>query len=394
MSFLVSLVRRVGTLTVLAGLATVLVLSTVSSSQVAPAYQAAATSVGYTPVTGATFNRPVGTTAEQRAIFTVLDDTIDATPAGATIRIAVFSFSDKATADRLIAAHDRGVNVQLIFDDHQIYPQEARLRTALGAAPDATSFVVYCHHSCRGTGGNMHDKMFLFSQAGTASNVVNVGSDNITAHNAQDQWSDMYTVVGDAALYFTYAGVFDQMKYDKAMPSPYIRADVNGYQPQFYPYPGTSMATDPVYQALVPITCTGLPAGSGTAAGHTVVRISQHAWNGARGIYLANKVAELKGAGCNVKVIYGVGIGAVVKNILARANIPVSAGHHPGIRTHEKTLTVNGWYGDDQFAKIVWTGSHNWSDGALKRDEIIFRIEDPATYDAYNANFNDVWKNG
>jgi phosphatidylserine/phosphatidylglycerophosphate/cardiolipin synthase-like enzyme len=392
---LVSLTRRGVVLAAAAGLVMALV---VSSHPFTPAtggtYPAAHKVLDFTPVTGATFNRPIGTFQEQRAIFTVLNNTIDATPSGATIRFAVFSFSEKTTADRLIAAHARGVNVQMIFDDHHIFPQEARLRSSLGRNPNAQSFVVYCHHSCRGVTGVMHDKMFLFSQAGQASNIVNVGSDNITRHNAVDQWSDMYTIVGDPALYFTYSGVFEQMKYDRPMASPYIAADINGYQPQFYPYPGVQEATDPVYEALSQITCVGLPPGAGGPNGNTQIRISQHAWNGDRGIYLAREVAALKQAGCNIKVIYGIGFGAVVRNILTRAGIPLSYGTHRGVHTHEKYLLVNGWFGDNPDAKVVWTGSHNWSNGSLKRDEIILRIENADAYAQYFANFKDIWVNG
>ncbi len=394
MTFLVFLARRGLVIAIATVLVTALVWSATASSPLALRTTPASQKVlDFTPVAGATFNRPVGTPVQQRAIFTVVNHSIDAAPAGSTIRIAVFSFSEKATADKLIAAHSRGVNVQLIFDDHIVYAQEARLRSALGANPNRLSFTVLCHLSCRGTSGNMHDKLFLFSQAGRAQNVVMVGSDNLTGYNAERQWSDMYTVVDDAALYFTYAGVFDQMKYDRAVTRPYIRADVNGFEPQFYPAPGVTQTTDPVLGALDQITCTGVPAGAGSK-GRTTVRISHHAWNGTRGVYLARKVAALETAGCDVRVIYGVGMGAGVKRVLSRARVPLSAGTHKGIRTHEKYLLVNGWYGADPTSKIVWTGSHNWSDGALRRDDLIVRIESPTAYGQYLANFNDIWTNG
>jgi phosphatidylserine/phosphatidylglycerophosphate/cardiolipin synthase-like enzyme len=387
----VSMARRSAIVALAAGLVMALLMST-GPTQTEPSAKRLST---YTPVTGATFNRPVGTSWQQRAIFRHINKTIDSTPAGATIRFAVFSFAEYPTATKLIAAAQRGVNVQLIFDDHIIYKQEARLRRALGKNANAKSFVVYCHLSCRGTSGNMHDKMFLFSQAGSAQNIVMVGSDNITRHNAVDQWSDAYTVVGDAALYFTYAGVFDQMKYDRPQTTPYIRADINGYEPQFYPYPGTTEATDPVYEALEQIQCTGATLGvAGTDTGNTMVRLSQHAWNGSRGVYLSRKVASLEGEGCDVQIIYGVGIGARVRSILRGAGIPMSYGTHKGIHTHQKTMLVSGVYAGDPAAHIVWTGSHNWSNGALKRDEIIFKISDQAAYDQYYANWEDIWANG
>ena len=399
MTILVSTVRRSAVVALVAGLLLALFLAGGPSRTTT---RVAAQRLGtYTPVTGAIFNRPVGTVAQQRAIFTHVNNAIDSTPAGATIRIAVFSFAEKATADKLIAAYQRGVSVQLIFDDHTIYEQEARLRSTIGSNPDRRSFVVFCHKSCRGTSGNMHDKVFLFSKSGAADNVVMVGSNNMTRHNAVDQWSDIYTVAGDPALYFTYSGVFEQMKYDRAMPSPFIEADVNGYQPQFYPYPGTTQATDPLSQILSDVTCTGTTPTTDPATGQTTdtpvttsLRISQHAWNGDRGVYLARQVAGLEQAGCDVKVIYGVGMGTTVKAILKNAGVPMSYGRVKGVHTHQKTLLLSGIYGDDTAARIVWTGSHNWSDGALRRDEIIFKVEGQQTYDAYLANWNDIWKNG
>src|SRR5689334_14138817 len=115
----------------------------------------------FTPRTGATFNDPTGTKAQEYRILDLVNRTIDAVPRGGNIRIAVFSFTQKKTADALLRARARGVGVRIIFDDHKIYAQEARLRRALGSNPDAKSMVLYCHHACRGLSGDMHDKLFL-----------------------------------------------------------------------------------------------------------------------------------------------------------------------------------------------------------------------------------------
>ncbi|MGH3510364.1 MAG: phospholipase D-like domain-containing protein [Nocardioidaceae bacterium] len=399
MTFPFSAVRRSIAVALVAALAMAVLVTT--GERVAhrateqPGLSPAATAVlNYTPVTGAVFNRPTGTPGQQRAIFTALNKAINAAPSGSMIQFAVYSFSELPTADALLAAHRRGVNVQLIFDNHHIYPAEAKLRGALGKNTFAKSFVLYCHHSCRGTGGMMHDKLFLFSQSGRATNVVMLGSDNITRHNAIAQWSDMYTVVGDAALYFTYTGVFNQMRVDRPVAHPYITASVDGYTPQFYPNPGVTQATDPIAQILSGITCTGAPVGYGDDAGNTVIRISQHAWNGSRGVYLARMVAALATQGCNVEVIYGIGMGSQVLSILRSAGIPLSAGHHRGIRTHQKLLLVNGMY-DGQPSQSVWTGSQNWSNGALNRDDVMLQITGwNAAFGQYISNFNYMWAHG
>lgn len=360
----------------------------------------------YTPTTGATFNRPIGPKREQRAIFREMNRVIAATPPGATIRFAVFSFTLKSMADQLIEAHERGVNVQMIFNGHKAYKQERRLQRELGTNSRRRSFAMFCEKSCRGDRGQMHQKVFLFSEAGQAENIVMVGSNNITRNNAENQWSDVYTVVGDAALFFTYAGVFDQMKTDRPRPTPYISATVNGYGPQFYPDPDATQWTDPLYAEVSKISCTGAAEGYGTLSdvdidGNgllddrvTTVRLSQHAWNGDRGVYLARKVAELKRSGCDVKLIYGTGLGAVVRNVLTRAEIPMSGGTVKHKRTHQKLLFVSGVYDGDPASARVWTGSHNWSDRALRRDDTVLQIPGLDAFNEYNANFEDIWFNG
>jgi len=42
----------------------------------------------------------------------------------------------------------------------------------------------------------------------------------------------------------------------------------------------------------------------------------------------------------------------------------------------------------------VWTGSHNWSDKALKRDDVLMRIDSAEAVAQYDANFEDMWTNG
>lgn len=374
------------------------------SSGAATAVQPAARKVGsYTPVTGAIFNRPIGSRWEQYAIFRHVNRTIDSTPSGATIRLAVYSFAHAATADRLVKAHKRGVKVQAIFNDHKSYGPERRLVRVLGSKTSKGSFAKFCSDSCRGYKGNMHQKVFLFSKAGSAQNVVMVGSNNMTANNAQNQWSDIYTSVGDPALYWTYAGVFDQMKQDVIQSQQFISARINNHQTDFYPNPSVvSQETDPVWNDLAQVSC-GVPAAGygvpvtdpdGTVRQTTAVRLSHHAWNGDRGIWLARKVAELKRSGCDVRVVYGVGIGGAVKAILENNAIPLKANAVPGKRTHQKVLTVNGTYAGNPASKVVWNGSQNWSDGALKRDDTTLRVDNPAVYDQYNANFEDMWANG
>ena len=397
---LASIARRTTVAATVAALGVAFAVHSAPSGEVAVDAQRAAKKVGtYTPVTGAVFNRPVGTKYQQYAIFRHVNQTIDSAPPGSTIRMAVYSFAQASTADKLVKAYKRGVKVQMIFNDHKRYGPEERLVRVLGSKTSKSSFAKFCDHSCRGVKGNMHLKVFLFSKAGSAENIVMVGSNNMTRNNAVNQWSDIYTVVGDPALYWTYAGVFDQMRQDRVQTNQFIDARINSFESEFYPNPAVvTPETDPIWQSLNQIQCLGAAPGFGTPAVNpdgtpvlnadgtqalaSIVRLSHHAWNGDRGIWLARKVAELKRAHCDVRIVYGIGIGGAVKAILTNNGVPMSFGARSGV------------YAGKPSSQIVWNGSHNWSDGALKRDDAVLRVDSQQAFAQYNANFEDMWTNG
>jgi hypothetical protein len=369
-----------------------------------------ASSGTYTPRTGAIFNDPTGTRTQQYAIFDHINRAIDSTPSGSTIRMAVFSFAQTNMADRLIAAYRRGVHVQLIFDDHHVYSAETKLLKTFGGDPQARSFVVFCSGACRGYGGNMHHKFFLFRRAGEATRVVMTGSNNITRHNAEDQWADVYTEVGNRRLYDSFVAIFRQMKLRTPVDPSFVTTTAGRIQAQFLPDPEVTAEDDPLMLALAPIQCLApvdqtepsptptTPTAPPPAALGTVVRLSIHAWNGTRGRYLAERVAELKRSGCRVKVIMGEGSGPLIRDILANAGITVFYGTQRNKRgrilTHQKVFSVSGRYGDDPDARIVWTGSHNWSNDALRRDDLLLKISDPKVFLQYRRNFQQIRHRG
>lgn len=104
-------------------------------------------------VNGPVFNDPLGTAAQQKAVFTQLVQLIDATPAGAQIRGSMYEFNDQEVTDALLAAHQRGVDVKLIVDDSTLVgadggeyanaPYQA-LKAGLGTNAAARSWIVVC----------------------------------------------------------------------------------------------------------------------------------------------------------------------------------------------------------------------------------------------------------
>lgn len=345
----------------------------------------------YVPPAGPNFNNPIGTPTQQRKLLQQVIRTVNSTPPGSTIRMAVYSFGDGPTADALIAAHDRGVNVKLVFAGENVYPAMARLRSALGTDTTAPSFVRICQNSCRGEQGQMHAKYFSFSKAGSAQWITMVGSVNLTQHNAQDQWNDLYTKVDDRPYFRAYGHWFGQLKNDQPVAKQYLHKAVSDTDIRMMPV-DLDTDTDPIIAALDDVQCRVTNAeGVETRTG---LYISTHAWNEDRGIAIAWKVAALRGEGCDVKVFYGTGMGAAVKSILKNHDVRMRKGHHQGIRTHQKVMIVSGGYDGEPSTVRAWTGSQNWSTRATHRDDLIVRVDDQAEAATYEKRFLWMWDAG
>ncbi len=360
------------------------------------------TAAAYTPDGGAVFNHPRGGREAQDRIITHLVRTIASTPRSSTIRIAAYSNDRPDVVDALIAAHQRGVDVQMVLNDNWTSAATRRLIRVLGQNPDRRSFVSICAGSCRGGAGNQHMKFYLFSKAGKAKNVVMVGSANTTGYGAKTQWNDMYTATGVPGLRDLYTKIFEQLVRDVRLADPYVRKTVGIYENEFFPVYGATADTDPVMHRLDDVRCV---AGPGTGVGgRTVLRIVMYGWRAERGLYLADKVAALSRQGCDVRVLVSSG-GRQVVGTLKRGGVLVKSadldlddndetgfgGTAFEIFTHEKYMLLSGGFRGDS-SHQVWTGSENWSGRGLMNDEVTIRIPGRSTYNAYLANFDLIWR--
>jgi phosphatidylserine/phosphatidylglycerophosphate/cardiolipin synthase-like enzyme len=295
------------------------------------------------------------------------------------------------TATALIDAHERGVQVRVVVDDHAgLWPSVPRHRQVHGENTGAGSYVADCRMSCRGGRGNQHVKLLTVSSSERGDGLVLVGSVNLTGYSAQRQWNDLYTVL-DPAVHDQLARFFDELARDRPQGRLRLPPTEDGFTTDVSPYPEVSSARDPLRKRLRKVHCTGTALTAGRD-GHTVVRILMHAWNGERGVTLAHQVARLQRHGCDVKVLYGVGMGRQVARILRAAGVPTRDSLHEGTRVHEKVMVLSGSYGRRTDAHYVWTGSHNWSDRSLRNDELMLRVAGRDLVDAYLANFREIWR--
>lgn len=263
------------------------------------------------------------------------------------------------------------------------------------------SFVKICTSSCRGGAGNQHMKFYMFSRTGNVSNVTMIGSANLTRFGAVMQWNDMFTTVNNRGMWSVYSAIFAELARDKRVSNPYRVRTVGDLENRFSPHPDTTISNDPMMRRLNKVRCRA--AGGTGINGHTAIRILMYGWQGQRGLYLANKVANLDRHGCDVRVILSSPghqvIGALKRGgvLVKSADLDLNGNPDDGFEqtgyelfTHEKWMALSGGYGSTS-SRNVWTGSENWSNLALMNDEVNIAIPRRSAYLAYAANFDYIW---
>lgn len=352
---------------------------------------ASATPDHFVPPTGPAFNNPYGSQDAVRRLISQVNRTVDSVPRGGRIRISAWNVRSAAITNSLIRAHRRNVSVQVVMDRANWNPNNpnadaARLSAALKVGnkdrpQSRKSFLRRCIGSCRGKHGIPHTKFFLFNkvrvkkgkQVKTVDWVTMYGSYNATELGATIQWNDLYTIKQDEPRYRTFLGVFNEMVQDQPIKNAYVGYDDGVVANGFYPYVGDAVAGDPIMDVLNTIACTGATNKTGT----TRIRIAQTAMYGDRGLALARKLSQLKRQGCNIRLVYAM-FGGEVLRIMRNAKIPLTHlaydADEDGLYdryVHMKSMAVSGNVAGDPGAKITWNGSANWTSVALASDEVV-----------------------
>lgn len=388
--------------------AALLVLSLLTGAGAPPASAAVDP---WLPKTGPVFNSPTGDRSARVAILGRIHEAIRHTPKGQTIRMASYNIDRRDTADLLIKAKARGVNVQVVVNANLIGPVEKLLQSRLGKDRYKSSFLVICKNACRNgsSTGNMHMKVYSFSQTGAARGVIINSSANLGSGAVNGQWNDAFTVYGNTELFDTWVTIFRQLRLDRTFDPRRVRyrSETLGV---YYQRPTRARETvsvtntgDAPVDRLRAITCS-TSAGYGVER-KTLIRINMYAWYGARGIRIAKEVAARKRAGCKVAVIGSVIADDVVR-ILRGAGILVKAADWdwgqklstsgdkmifgPRCYSHLKYVTIDGTY-KGRATRVVFTGSENWSAPALSSDEVTYEIHNASVLSAYNKRWRAMW---
>ncbi len=304
--------------------------------------------------------------------------------------------------NRPLRADSGGLRVQPDADNTQLdvfTPREA-LRSVEAPKRDSVtwgrdgSYVKVCEGSCRGKGGNMHSKFYLFTNTRKARHVVMVSSSNLNRGGSDLGWNDMYVVKGRRDLYRGFKAMHRLMTDDVRAGGDKVQINAGPYLARFFPMRNARKATDPTLRDLRKIRCR-------SALGRTRIHIAMFYWKGRRGSYLLDKVAALARDGCKVRIVYGAPSRRLAERMrtLARRHLIDlwdSRWDHNGdglneVRTHQKYVLVKGTVGKNRRAYRVWTGSQNWVAGSLSRsDELTLNIGLRSAYKSYRKNWGVV----
>lgn len=362
--------------------------------------------------TTATFNDPAGDVTAQSRVRDHIMDLIGRAPAGSSIDVVMYTFTENPVTDALGAAHDRGVNVKVILDHTSVTMtggEYSRLVTRLGSDRSQRSWVYACPagRGCIGTrqlpndsdGAINHNKFFLFSSTGGASKVVVQTSANMTNTQRTDLFNNAVTLV-DSGLYDIYQAYFaDLLKYGTSASglSHYYLTPTSAtgpYKAYFFPRREASGAaynddasTDTIKLILDNVSCTG----------GTQVRMAANLFTRKE---VASKLVSLKNAGCAVTLAHDGNpgsMGATVESILyGKLTKRVQCyetrdGGLPRVGLHSKYLLIDGTYNGSTGRKLVFTGSHNYTYPALRaNDETLLKIENATLYAQYKADHDHL----
>jgi phosphatidylserine/phosphatidylglycerophosphate/cardiolipin synthase-like enzyme len=342
--------------------------------------------------TGAVFNDPYGSAAEQDAIKDHIISTVHATPPGETIRAALYALTDQDYTDALVDAHQRGVGVRVVLDSkYSERPASQNLIAALGRDTSQASWVTVCHQAgaCIAHGGVNpinHNKFFLFTRVGTgpvANHVVLQTSANETALNTEKYFNNAYTVVGNRRLYDAYLGYFDDLAAMVGNNAYFTTGRAGPYTYYFFP----QEAGDVVVDILGDVTCTGNHR-VGTPDGRSIVRVAAFALHRAG---VADALIALAGAGCRVELLYAES--NQVEKLTDVPNLDLRRlKTDDGYLVHSKYFLIEGGHAGHREQKLTFTGSHNLDFSSLREnDEAMMRIDGDEAHDAYRANFRHMF---
>jgi phosphatidylserine/phosphatidylglycerophosphate/cardiolipin synthase-like enzyme len=355
---------------------------------------------------GTRFNDPEDPTA-QMAIMGPIIDSINSASCGQTVRVAMFSISTgepgPTFAGALVAAHQRGVIVKVLMDQHSDNATWQSLVTELGNDPKAESFAALCPGGCLShfSGSYLHAKYYMFSGGGDANKTVTVSSANPTDAQVSTADNSSYTAKGNVALYNSYVRYFTAMAKGAIYGPGPLSADyydttdgvaARTQSPPAYQWPKERSKSDTWVDFLTNVKA---PAEINLA----MFQWSAHGSSGdANYLQLPKKLVSLAGTGVKIHILMTASqvddsvqayLAAHPKNIDVHDTTRGQDANGNALHyTHDKYMAISGTYAGVANSRLVFVGSSNWTiNGMWHNDETDVKATGATAYNAFKADW-------
>ncbi|WP_306317139.1 MULTISPECIES: phosphatidylserine/phosphatidylglycerophosphate/cardiolipin synthase family protein [unclassified Streptomyces] len=364
----------------------------------------------FTSSPGPRFNDPEDPDAQMNVMGPIIES-INSASCGQTIRVAMYSIGSTRPgpefAGALITAHQRGVIVKALMDSHSDNAVWQSLVTELGNDPRASSFAAMCPGGCltHYSGSALHAKYYMLSGGSDANRTVTVSSANPTSAQVKTAWNSSATVKGNVDLYNSYVRYFTAMsKGAQGGPGPLM--------PDYYnSTSGTAARTTvspPSYQWPKARTKSNTWVDFlNNVKAPATINIAMFQWTsqGQSGdpnyLELPKKLVSLAKSGVKIRILFTAGqVDGSVENYLRdRTNIEVhdtsrgtDANGNALHYTHNKYMMISGGYAGASNAKLVFTGSANWTSNAVwHNDESDLKLVGQSSYDMFMADWQNQY---
>lgn len=333
----------------------------------------------FKPYIGAAFNdslRP----ADRGNILDQVTLAVRNTPKKQYIRLVVWNYDAPWLTSELIRAKKRGAYVQVITAGSVDSGSFRNLAKFLAQNPKDKNFAKKCRGACRSNSKIMHSKVFMFSKVGKTKNLSMFGSTNLTGAARNRQWNDQISTT-NKPLYDFFVKTFEEYRKDRPQVKPDDGFKSKRYEVVLFP----KFNENPVADAFSKVKCQGA-TGAGSTGGRTKIRIAVAGWFNGYGEEIARKVRSLWDRGCDVRIVttlLGRGVNRTLRNPAGRGPIPIHSLYQdrdddgvPERYLHMKSVSIQGVYGGNTKANLVWTGSPNWSARAARSDEVWVKVFD------------------
>ncbi|WMI68152.1 phosphatidylserine/phosphatidylglycerophosphate/cardiolipin synthase family protein [Mangrovimonas sp. YM274] len=323
-----------------------------------------------------------------KVILNRLIQLVDAAPQNSTIHISISAFQYTPLINALLRADNKGVAVSIIID-YSLETGQTNNLNAINLLRDgfSSNSKVTLLTNDSGAIAINHNKFALFSKV----NTVDGEKENVvfqTSHNfaeASTKKAQDAVIFSNEDLYSSFLNYWDDMKSlaVSGMVNYYYREfiseDINAY---FFPKrrEGEFYGEDTIIEILDDIQNPE----------NATIKIGMSIWTDSR-IAIVAKLSELIDEGATVEVIVKPSVGDNVFNALLELEAKgafIKAFSNTNI--HSKYMIIDAdWQGTHR--KIVVTGSHNYSQNALRyNNETLLLIKDDLIFSEYDTNFNQL----